>query len=81
MSKIISVVVLFCYHHCSWLSKRNSAKFRELTKNFPKLADWAVHWQVTLPGCMGSGIFGHGTFILHNPVGCLKLLFVCIKIS
>ena len=31
------------------LSKRNGAKFRELSQNFPKLTDWAVHLQVTLP--------------------------------
>ena len=28
---------------CTGLSKTNGAKFRELSQNFPKLADWAVH--------------------------------------
>ena len=48
------------------LSKRNCAKFRELSHNFPKLADWAVHWQDT--GCTGVKNFQTGTFLLHNPV-------------
>ena len=39
------------------MSNRNGAKFRELSQTFPKLADWAVHWQVTLPGCTGDGHF------------------------
>ena len=46
-------------------------KWRQLERiepNFPKFADWAVHWQVTLPGHTGAGIFKQGTFLLHKPV-------------
>ena len=52
------------------LSKRNGAKFRELSQNLPKLADCATHWRVTLLGRTGVGIFKQGTFLSHNPVVC-----------
>ena len=40
------------------LSNRNDAKFRELSLNFPKLADWLAK----LPGSTGAGIFKQRDF-------------------
>ena len=62
------------------LSKRNCAKFRELSHNFPKLVDCAVHWEVNLP----VRISKQGTFILHNPVSVfyqIEHLPIIISIS
>ena len=50
------------------LSKRNSDKFKKLSHNFPKLADWAVHWQVSLHGRPMDGNFQTGDISLHNTV-------------
>ena len=56
------------------------AKFCGLSQSFPKLADWAVHWQVTLPGSTGAGNVQTGGFILHNPV-CIEPSFWCIRFA
>ena len=50
------------------LSKRNGAKLRELSQNFTKLADWAVHGRSLFLAAVGAEIFKHGTILLHNPV-------------
>ena len=50
------------------LSKRNGAKFREFSRNFPKLADWAVHGRSLCLAALGAGILKQGTVLLHNPV-------------
>ena len=42
------------------MCKRIGSKFRELSQNFQKLADGAVHWQVTSPGRTGGGNFQTG---------------------
>ena len=56
------------------LSKRNGAKFRELSQNFPKLADWFVHWQVNLPGCTVGGNFQKGDISFAQP--CTSVVFL-----
>ena len=53
---------------CTGLSKRNGAKLRELSYNFPKLADWAVHGRPHCVAAVGAGIFKQGTILLHHPV-------------
>ena len=50
------------------LSKRNDAKFRELSQNFPKFADWAVHGRSLCRAAVGARIFKQGTIILHKAV-------------
>ena len=59
--------VLLIVFACTGLSKRNGAKLRELSQNFPKLADWAVHWQVTLLGSTGGGNFQTGDISFARP--------------
>ena len=56
------------------LSKRNAAKFRELSQNFPKLAGWAVHWQVTLSGCTWDGNFQQWDISFAQPCRMSSLL-------
>ena len=48
-------------------SKRNGTKIRKLSQNFPKLADWAVHWQVTLLGRTWGGNFQTGNISFAQP--------------
>ena len=50
------------------LSKRNGAKFREFSRNFPKLADWAVYGRSLFLAALGARIFKQGTILLHYPV-------------
>ena len=53
------------------MSKISNAKFRELSQNFPKLADWAVHWVIGRSlrlAALGAGTFKQGTILLNNPV-------------
>ena len=45
-----------------------TAKFPELSQNFPKLADWAVLGRSLCLAELGAGIFKQGTFLLHIPV-------------
>ena len=50
------------------------AKFRELTQNFLKLADWAVHWQITLPGSTEGGNFQTGKISFAQPCMCHRVM-------
>ena len=58
------------------LSKRNGAKLRELSYNFPKLADMAVHGRPHRVAAVGAGIFKQGTFLLHHPVQLEAIYFL-----
>ena len=40
---VVRAIFLAVYNGHTGLSKRNGAKFRELSQSFAKLADWAVH--------------------------------------
>ena len=53
---------------CTGLSKRNGAKLRELSDNFPKLADWAVHGRSLCLATLVAGVLKQGTIILHRPL-------------
>ena len=61
-----------CNYVSTGLSKRNGAKFGELSQNFPKLADGDVHREATLVGRTWGGNFKTGDISFHNPV--LQLL-------
>ena len=45
--------------------------FREISHNFPKLADWAVHGWSSCLAALGAGIFKHAGILLHTSV-CKK---------
>ena len=45
-----------------------TAKFPELSQNFPKLADWAVLGWSSFLAALGAGIFKHAGIILHTSV-------------
>ena len=49
------------------LSKRNEAKFREFSLNFPKLADWLCMGWPSILVVLGRE-FSNGTFLSHDPV-------------
>ena len=49
------------------LSKINGTKLKELRQIFLKRADWAVNWQVTLPGRTGGGNFKTGDISFTQP--------------
>ena len=49
-------------------SKRNGAKFRELSLNFPKLADWLCMGWPSCLAALGREFSNRGTFLLHDPV-------------
>ena len=50
------------------------AKFWELSQNFPKLADWAVHGWSSFLAALGAGIFKHARIILHTSVETIRSL-------
>ena len=51
---------VFFKNECIGLSKMKGAKFRELSSNFPKLADWLCMGWPFVPGSPWSGIFKQG---------------------
>ena len=53
---------------CTGLSKRNGAKLRELSLNFPKLADWLYIGWLSCLAALGWEFSNKGTFLLHDPV-------------
>ena len=54
------------------MSKRNGAKLRELSLNFPKLADWLYIGWLSCLAALGREFSNKGTFLLHDPV-----LYMC----
>ena len=51
---------------CTGLCKRNGAKFRELSSNFPKLADWlCMGWQIYL-AAHGREFLNRGYFFCSS---------------
>ena len=50
------------------VSKRNGAKFRELSFNFPKLAAWLCMGLFSCLASLRREFSKTGTFILHDPV-------------
>ena len=70
-AEIISHAVRMRPYFCwgiTGLSSRNGAKFRELSLNFPRLADWlCMGW----PSCLAAlerEFSNWGAFLLHDPV-------------
>ena len=55
-------------HPYTGLSKINGVKFRELSLNFPKLADWLSMGRPSCLAALGREFSSRGTFLLHNPV-------------
>ena len=68
--------ILLYIHQCVWhttLSKRNGAKFRELSLNFPRLA---VHGLAKLPGSTGAGVVKLGGFSFARPCTYECMIYV-----
>ena len=59
--------------YCTGLSKRNCAKFRELSLIFPKLADWLCMGWPTCLAALGREFSNRRTFLLNDPVQGLLL--------